>query len=333
MSTAAGRGLRGAHQFTRPFIGLILVVALGVFLSPRGAGGGIIFLSGGNLTDILLQQGEIGIMALAMTLVVIAGGIDLSVGSVLAFSAALVGLLLVKWEPRLPTGAQIAAAVAAVLLLGAVIGAVNGIIITRLRLQPFVMTLAAMIGVRGLTRWMTGNTNIDFGFDAAASARFSDLFSQKPLILAVWAVLAVAAHLVLSRTVFGRYLRAIGENEKAAAFTGLPIRMARTATYVACGAAAALAGLVHAARSHQGNPNDGVAYELDVIAAVVIGGTALSGGQGTILGTVTGTLILGVLTNVLRLRMVDSNVELMIKAVIIIVAVWVQRRDRPSINS
>jgi len=187
-----------------------------------------------------------------------------------------------------------------------------------------------MIGVRGLTRWMTGNTNIDFGFDAAASARFSDIFSQKPLILAVWAVLAVAAHLVLSRTVYGRYLRAIGENERAAAFTGLPIRMARTATYVACGAAAALAGLVHAARSHQGNPNDGVAYELDVIAAVVIGGTALSGGQGTILGTVTGTLILGVLTNVLRLRMVDSNVELMIKAVIIIVAVWLQRRDRAS---
>jgi ribose transport system permease protein len=330
MSTAAARGWRGARQFTRPFIGLILVLALGIFLSPRGADGGIVFLSGGNLTDILLQQGEIGIMALAMTLVVIAGGIDLSVGSVLAFSASLAGLLLVKWEPRCPAGAQIAAAVAAVLLLGAVIGAVNGIIITRLRLQPFVMTLAAMIGVRGLTRWMTGNTNIDFGFDAAASARFSDIFSRKPLILAVWAVLAVAAHLVLSRTVYGRYLRAIGENEKAAAFTGLPIRMARTATYVACGAAAALAGLVHAARSHQGNPNDGVAYELDVIAAVVIGGTALSGGQGTILGTVTGTLILGVLTNVLRLRMVDSNVELMIKAVIIIVAVWIQRRGRTS---
>jgi ribose transport system permease protein len=332
MTTAAGRGWIGARQFTRPFIGLILVVALGIVLSPRGAGGNIIFLSGGNLTDILLQQGEIGIIALAMTLVVIAGGIDLSVGSVLAFAASLAGMLLVRWEPRCSSGVQIAATVAAVLLLGAVIGAVNGIIITRLRLQPFVMTLAAMIGVRGLTRWMTGNTNIDFGFDAAASARFSDILSGKPLILSVWAALAVAAHLVLSRTVYGRYLRAIGENEKAAAFTGLPIRLARTSTYVACGAAAALAGLVHAARSHQGNPNDGVAYELDVIAAVVIGGTALSGGQGTVLGTVTGTLILGVLTNVLRLRMVDSNVELMIKAVIIIVAVWLQRRDRASVS-
>jgi ribose transport system permease protein len=326
-SPASGR-LGGAPQFIRPFIGLILVVALGVVLGPRGPDGGMVFLKGGNLTDILLQQGEIGIIALAMTLVVIAGGIDLSVGSVLAFSASLSGLLLVRWTPGWPVPLQIAAAVAVVLLLGAVIGAANGAIITRLRLQPFVMTLASMIGVRGLTKWMTGNTNIDFGFDAAASARFSEVFSSKPLIVAIWAVLAVAAHVLLSRTVYGRYLRAIGENEKAAAFTGLPIRMARTMTYVICGGAAALAGLVHAARSHQGNPNDGVAYELDVIAAVVIGGTALSGGQGTILGTVTGTLILGVLTNVLRLRMVDSNVELMIKAVIIVVAVWLQRRDR-----
>jgi ribose transport system permease protein len=333
MSAAFNRGWSGARQLARPFLGLVLVAVLGVVLSPRGADGRIVFLSGGNLTDILMQQGEIGIIALAMTLVVIAGGIDLSVGSVLAFSASLAGLLLVRWTPGCSVGTQIAATVGAVLFLGAAIGAVNGVIITRLRLQPFVMTLAAMIGVRGLTRWMTGNTNIDFGFDAAASARFSDIFSQKPLILALWAALAVAAHLVLARTVYGRYLRAIGENERAAAFTGLPIRAARTATYVICGAAAGLAGLVHAARSHQGNPNDGVAYELDVIAAVVIGGTALSGGQGSILGTVTGTLILGVLTNVLRLRMVDSNVELMIKAVIIIVAVWLQRRERTTSQS
>jgi ribose transport system permease protein len=328
MSAKIRGSLSISRQVTRPFIGLILVLVFGVILSPRGASGGIVFLSVGNLTDILLQQGEIGIIALAMTLVVIAGGIDLSVGSVLAFSASLAGILLVRWAPAWSPALQIGATVAAVLVMGAAIGAVNGIIITRLRLQPFVMTLAAMIGVRGLTKWMTGNTNIDFGFDAAASARFSDIYSQKPLILAAWATLAVAAHLILAHTVYGRYLRAIGENEKAAAFTGLPIRMARTVTYVLCGAAAALAGLVHAARSHQGNPNDGVAYELDVIAAVVIGGTALSGGQGTILGTVTGTLVLGVLTNVLRLRMVDSNVELMVKAVIIIVAVWLQRRDR-----
>jgi ribose transport system permease protein len=324
------KGLRstwaGAGRFAKPFIGLVLVVILGVIFSPRAGDGSLIFLSAGNLTDVLMQQGEIGIIALAMTLVIIAGGIDLSVGSILAFGASLAGVLLVKWGPAMSAPAQIAVTIVATIAAGAAVGAVNGVVVTGLRLQPFVMTLAAMIGVRGLTRWMTGNTNIDFGFDAAPSARFSSLLSQKPLILAVWAVLAVAAHLLLSRTVLGRHLRAIGENEKAAAFTGLPIRAARTFTYVACGAASALAGLIHAARSHQGNPNDGVAYELDAIAAVVIGGTALTGGQGTIIGTVAGTLILGVLTNVLRLRMVDSNVELMVKAVIIVVAVWLQRR-------
>lgn len=323
-----GKTWERTGRLARPFVGLVLVIILGIVLSPRTAHGSLIFLSPGNLTDILMQQGEIGIIALAMTLVIIAGGIDLSVGSVLAFGASLAGLLLVRWTPALPGPAQVAATIAAVCAVGALLGAVNGLVITGLRLQPFVMTLASMIGIRGLTRWMTGNTNIDFGFDAAPSARFSDLLSQKPLILSVWAVLAVVAHLLLARTVLGRCLRAIGENEKAAAFTGLPIKSARVFTYVACGAAAALAGLIHAARSHQGNPNDGVAYELDAIAAVVIGGTALSGGQGTILGTVTGTLILGVLTNVLRLRMVDSNVELMVKAVIIIVAVWLQRRGR-----
>jgi ribose transport system permease protein len=312
----------------RPFIGLLLVVLLGVLLSPRDGRGALIFLSAGNLSDVLLQQGEIGIIALAMTLVIIAGGIDLSVGSVLAFGASLAGVLLVRWTPPLSAPAQVAACVAAVVAAGALLGAVNGAVVTGLRLQPFVMTLASMIGVRGLTRWMTGNTNIDFGFDAAPSARFSDLLSGKPFILASWAALAAGAHLLLSRTVLGRHLRAIGESEKAAAFTGLPIRAERTLTYVLCGAAAAFAGLIHAARSHQGNPNDGVAYELDAIAAVVIGGTALSGGQGSIVGTVTGTLVLGVLTNVLRLHMVDSNVELMAKAVIIVAAVWLQGRGR-----
>ncbi|HEY1848190.1 MAG TPA: ABC transporter permease [Opitutaceae bacterium] len=331
MSLLRGAWLRSG-AFARPFIGLLLVVLLGILLSPRDAHGGLIFLSAGNLSDVLLQQGEIGIIALAMTLVIIAGGIDLSVGSVLAFGASLAGVLLVRWAPGIPAAAQVVATVAAVVAAGALLGAVNGVVIANLRLQPFVMTLAAMIGVRGLTRWMTGNTNIDFGFDAAPSARFSDLLSGKPFILSAWAALAVAAHLLLTRTVLGRHLRAIGESEKAAAFTGLPIRAERTFTYVACGAAAAFAGLIHAARSHQGNPNDGVAYELDAIAAVVIGGTSLSGGQGTIIGTVTGTLVLGVLTNVLRLHMVDSNVELMAKAVIIIVAVWLQGRGRGAIS-
>lgn len=321
------------RQQGRPFLGLLLVFVLGVLLSPRDFSGGNIFLSAGNLTDVLLQQSEIGIIALAMTLVILGAGIDLSVGSVLAGSASVAALLLVRWTPGISSaGLHIALAALGSLAFGAAIGALNGLVITRLRLQPFVMTLATMIGVRGLTRWMTGNTNIDFGFGANASARFAEIFSNKPLVIGAWVFLALVAHLVLTRTIYGRYLRAIGENEQAAAYTGLPIRGARLAAYIVCGAMAALAGLIHAARSHQGNPNDGVAYELDAIAAVVIGGTALAGGQGTIIGTVTGTLILGLLTNVLRLRMVDSNLELMIKAAIIIVAVWLQHRGRNSVS-
>jgi ribose/xylose/arabinose/galactoside ABC-type transport system permease subunit len=128
--------------------------------------------------------------------------------------------------------------------------------------------------------------------------------------------------------VFGRYVRAVGDNERAALYAGLPVRRTKIWVYTLSGALAGLAGVLYAAENHQGNPNAGVAYELDAIAAAVIGGTALSGGRGSIFGTVLGTLIMGVLTNMLRLNNVDSNVEMMIKAVIILLAVVVQRERR-----
>jgi ribose transport system permease protein len=130
---------------------------------------------------------------------------------------------------------------------------------------------------------------------------------------------------LLDRTVFGRHVRAIGDNEKAAEYTGLPIRATKIWVYSLTGLLSGIAGVLYAAENHQGNPNAGMAYELDAIAAVVIGGTRLSGGKGTISGTIVGTLIMGVLTNMLRLNNVDSNVEMMIKAVIIVLAVAVQR--------
>jgi ribose transport system permease protein len=323
MNSTFGKFVKESGQ---PFIGLVLILILGTILSPRASDGTIVFLSPGNLTDVVLQQSEIGIIALAMTFVIIGAGIDLSVGSVLAFSACVSALMLMVWNAHGPAVLQIALAIGVAVLGGAVVGALNGLIITRIRLQPFVMTLAAMIGVRGFTKWLTGNVNIDLGFGASPSGQFAEFFSSKPFAISLWIFLAVVAHLILTRTIYGRYLRAIGENERAAAYTGLPVRGVRLAAYIGCGALAALAGLIHAARSHQGNPNDGVGYELDAIAAVVIGGTALAGGRGSIVGTVTGTLVLGLLTNVLRLHMVDSNLELMIKAVIIIAAVWLQRR-------
>ena len=303
---------------------LVAIFVLAIIFSPRTGNGSIIFLDGGNLSDVLRQQAEIGIIALAMTMVIISGGIDLSVGSVVALSSCIVAMLLVRWTPAIPPAAQFTVVIAAAAGACAVVGAVNGALIARLRIQPFIMTLASMIGIRGLTRWLTANTNIDFGFGQDLSARFSAIFSNKLLDIGVWAALVVGFYILLTHTTFGRYTRAVGENEKAAHFTGLPISRVKLAVYTLSGLATGLAGVIHTARNHQGNPNDGVAYELDAIAAVVIGGTPLSGGQGSIFGTVVGTLIMGILTNILRLRLIDANLELMIKAVIIVSAVWLQ---------
>jgi len=182
-----------------------------------------------------------------------------------------------------------------------------------------------MIGIRGLAKWLTGNANIDIGFGQDLAAEFAALFREKKVVIGSYACLAGAFWLVLDRTVFGRYVRAIGDNELAAGYAGLPLARTKIWVYLISGLLSGFAGVLYAAENHQGNPNAGVAYELDAIAAVVIGGTPLSGGTGSITGTIIGTLIMGVLTNMLRLKNVDSNVEMMVKAVIIVLAVAVQR--------
>jgi ribose transport system permease protein len=141
-------------------------------------------------------------------------------------------------------------------------------------------------------------------------------------------LLAVVFWIILERTVFGRYVRAVGDNEVASLYTGLPIRKTKTVVYLLTGLLTGVAGVIYTAENHQGNPNAGVAYELDAIAAVVIGGTSLAGGSGSIGGTVVGTLIMGILTNILRLKNVDSNVEMMVKAVIIVLAVAIQKQRK-----
>ncbi len=181
-----------------------------------------------------------------------------------------------------------------------------------------------MIGVRGLAKWLTNNQNIDIGFGRDLAAAFASIFREKAIVIGAYAVSAALFWLLLARTVFGRHVRAVGDNEKAAEYAGLPIRATKIWVYTLSGLFTGIAGVLYAAENHQGNPNAGVAYELDAIAAVVIGGTRLSGGKGSISGTIVGTLIMGVLTNMLRLNNVDSNVEMMIKAVIIVLAVAVQ---------
>jgi len=316
---AAARFRRGQSLF-----GLIGIVVLAVVLSPKATDGSNIFLQTGNLTDVLRQISIIGIIALAMTFVILTGGIDLSVGSTLALSTSVAAMVLTRGGAPDAYVARILGAIAAALFTSAAVGAVNGGVIAALRIQPFIVTLATMIGIRGLAKWLTGNANIDIGFGRDVAAAFADAFRRKSVVIGTYALLAAIFWIVLARTVFGRYVRAIGDNPKAARYAGLPIRRVQIWVYTLCGLLAGVAGVLYAAENHQGNPNAGVAYELDAIAAVVIGGTRLSGGKGSISGALVGTLIIGILTNMLRLNSVDSNVEMMVKAIIIVLAVAIQ---------
>jgi ribose transport system permease protein len=330
--TARGPAFWSSAVFARDdfksLIALAAVILLAIAISPAASDGSRIFLQIGNLTDILRQISVIGILSLAMTFVILTGGIDLSVGSTLALSTSLVAMGLTRFWPASSYGAHLFYAIVLTLLVSAAVGALNGIAVAALDIQPFIVTLASMIGIRGLAKWLTQNANIDIGFGQDLAADFAALFRQKGLVIGSYAALAVIFWFLLGRTVFGRHVRAIGDNEVAARYAGLPIRRVKTIVYALSGLLAGYAGILYAAENHQGNPNAGVAYELDAIASVVIGGTSLSGGKGSITGTIIGSLIMGVLTNMLRLKNVDSNVEMMIKAVIIILAVATQKQRK-----
>ena len=308
----------------RGALGLIAVLILSIVFSPT-RGGRPVFLDIGNLTDILRQVAEKGILAVGMTAVVIAGGIDLSVGSILAFGATLSAWLLMKQGLGLLPTAII------VLGAGALWGWVNGIVVARWKLPAFIATLATMSAARGAARYLSGGTAIPLGFgDGGAPesvrALAAPLLPYVPAPALVFGIAVVLLHLFLARTRGGRYLYAIGDNVAAARLSGVRGSWHTTSVYVISGLLAGMAGLVHCAQLEQGNPNDGVAYELDAIAAVVIGGTSLSGGTGSVAGTLIGILTIGVINNSMGLNNVDANLQLILKGVIILAAVWLQRR-------
>jgi ribose transport system permease protein len=304
--------------------GLALVLALGVVFSPV-RGGRLVFLDLGNLTDILRQVAEKGILAVGMTAVVISGGIDLSVGSVLAFGATLSAWLFMR------AGLGVLPAALIVVVVSGLWGVLNGLVVARWRLPAFIATLATMSAARGAARYLSGGTAIPLGFGPGAAPESvrtiaGPLLPYLPAPALIFGVSAVAMYVLLARTRSGRYLYAIGDNESAARLAGVRVAWHKATVYVICAALAGLAGLVHCAQLEQGNPNDGVAYELDAIAAVVIGGTNLSGGTGTVGGTIVGILIIGIINNIMGLNNVDANLQLILKGVIIVVAVWLQRR-------
>ena len=189
--------------------GLGGILILAIALSPTAADGSRIFLQLGNLTDILRQISVIGIIALAMTFVILTAGIDLSVGSILALSTSVVAMTLTRVGARLGYTQHILIAILATLAISTAVGALNGAVVALLGIQPFVVTLASMIGIRGLAKWMTGNANIDIGFGQDVAAAFADLFRRKGVVIGSYMALSATFWVVLGRTVFGRHVRAI----------------------------------------------------------------------------------------------------------------------------
>jgi ribose transport system permease protein len=278
------------------------------------------FLSGRNLVFVLLQISVNTILATGMTFVILSAGIDLSVGSVVAL-AGVVGANLVA------SGVPVPVAAVAAVGVGALVGLANGASIVYLKVAPFIATLASMTAVRGLAYLYTDGVsigNLPGSFTAWGNARLGPV----PVPVLVAAAVVLAAWLLLSRTVFGRRVYAVGGNEEAARLSGVRVGRVKLGVYTLMGALAALGGLILAARLGAGDPKAGQLFELTAIAAVVVGGTSLAGGRGAIWGTVLGALIIGVLDNGLVLLDVSAFYQMVVKGLVILGAVALDRGGR-----
>jgi len=280
------------------------------------------FLTTGNMTNLFRQISINGIISIGMTFVIITGGIDLSVGSVLALTSTIAALLLV-------TGIPFIIVLPVVLMTGILLGMTNGFLIAKLKLQPFIVTLATMTIFRGLTYVLTDGKPIS---DLTDSAFFSfigrgDLFGI-PVPVIIFILVFVSAYIILNKSVFGRNIYAIGGNEKAARLSGVSVNKIKMSVYVIAGFLATLAGIILLSRLNSAQPNLGVGYELDAIAAVVIGGTSLSGGRGKITGTLIGILIIGIISNGLNILGVPGFYQEIIKGLIILSAVLLDRFNK-----
>ena len=309
------------------YLGLVIVFIVGAIFAPVRDGTNL-FLDVPNQMNILRYVAETGIIAIGMTLVILVGEIDLSVGAILAFVATLSAYLLTS------TGFGTLPTIALGLLAGAALGMVNGGVTTGLRIPSFVVTLAMMSFARGLARLIFGGVAITLlatsqGGNAPDSAFF---INQRLLGIPVPAVLMFAVAFliggILRYSPFGRHVYAIGGNPIAARLSGVRVDLTKVIVFTLCGALTALAAIIHAIQLNQGAPNDGNAYELNAIAAVVIGGTSLQGGIGSIAGSVAGAWMLGMIDNALNLNNVQADVQLLIKGGLIVAAVALQRLQR-----
>jgi len=294
-----------ARQFGT-LIGLAVLCAVLWILTPY-------FLTVSNLLNVAEQTSINAIVAVGMTFVILSAGIDLSVGSIVAFSGVILGIALRAGQP-------IAAAIAAALAVGAMCGLGNGLLVTLGGLPPFIVTLGTMSIARGAALLVTEGRPIS-GFTASFRVLATGRAGFVPAPVIATAAVYLVAHVALTRTRFGRYVYAIGGNEEATRLSGVAVRFHKTMIYVVSGVMSAIAAVILTARLNSAQPIAGMMYELDAIAATVIGGTSLMGGEGTLGGTLVGALIMGVLRNGLNLLGVSSFLQQIVIGGVIVVAV------------
>ncbi|WMC11556.1 ribose ABC transporter permease [Oceanimonas pelagia] len=321
MNTALNSGRRWFSKewliAQKSLIALILLIGVVSLLSPN-------FFTVDNLLNILRQTSVNAIIAVGMTLVILTAGIDLSVGSVLAlcgaFAASMVSMELSMFI-TLP----------AVLLAGFALGGVSGVIVAKGRVQAFIATLVTMTLLRGVTMVYTDGRPISTGFTDTA-----DLFAWFgtgyvfgiPVPVWLMGLTFLGAWYLLNHTRFGRYIYAVGGNEAAARLSGINVARVKMGVYAICGMLSALAAIIVTSRLSSAQPTAGTSYELDAIAAVVLGGTSLAGGRGAIMGTLIGALIIGFLNNALNLLDVSSYYQMIAKASVILLAVLVDNKNK-----
>ena len=328
-STAQRRRMKFDIKTMGPAIALILLCIIGYLLNPA-------FASEGNITNLLTRSAFIGIIAVGATFVITAGGIDLSVGSM---AAVISGVMIIIMNNTIDTfGGGVATVLigcGSSIILGLGAGWINGFLTTKGKIEAFIVTLGTMGIYRSLVTYFAdgGTLSLDFAIRGTYRPVYYDSFFGLPIPVWVFAIVSVLGWMLLNRTAFGRYCMAIGSNEAVAKYSAVNVDRIKTLTYVIQGLCVSLATIIYVPRLGSASASTGVMWELEAIAAVIIGGTVLKGGYGRIGGTILGALILTTIGNILNFTDLISNyLNGTMQGLIIIIAVWLQRADFKSSN-
>lgn len=283
------------------------------------------FLAPRNLITLLRQVSYTGIIALGMTLIIISGGFDLSVGSMTAFTGGIAIFAMNSFGPGNSWTAVIAAVFVS-LFVGTALGSVNGLLVTRLRIAPFIATLGTMSIYRSLIIYFAQAGNIE-SINSTYKEIGSGVVLGIPIPVWLFFILAAVLQLFLSSTRTGRYICAVGANDQVARYSAIKVRLMKFVPYMITGFTVGVTAMLWSSRLNSVNPSDNAGYELDAIAAVVIGGTSMRGGKGSVIGTVLGAIMLGIINNMLVLAGVSSYLQQAAKGLVIIVAVLLQYKN------